>query len=151
MIPVDRTHLRSARACRHARWVRRHGVDRAREIQQDPRSGALLIFTNARRDRIKALWWVQNGYCILYKRFHKAMFELPIAGEVGAVAVRIDGQKLAQLLAGVRKSAQAARNSRRALTGPAAMIICRRRWASRSRIRGSDRRGPGRCAVRRAR
>jgi transposase len=76
----------------------------AREkLQQDPRSGALLIFTNARRDRLKALWWDQNGYCILYKRFHKAVFALPIAGEVGAVAVRIDGQKLAQLLAGAEK------------------------------------------------
>jgi len=76
----------------------------AREkLQQDPRAGALLIFTNAKRDRLKALWWDKNGYCILYKRFHKAMFELPIAGEVGAVAVRIDGQKLAQLLAGVEK------------------------------------------------
>jgi hypothetical protein len=31
------------------------------------------------------------------------VFELPISGEVGAAAVRIDGQKLAQLLAGVEK------------------------------------------------
>jgi transposase len=76
----------------------------AREkLHQDPRSGALLIFTNARRDRLKALWWDRNGYCILYKRFHKSVFELPVAGEAGAVAVRIDGQKLAALLAGVEK------------------------------------------------
>jgi hypothetical protein len=41
----------------------------AREkLQQDPRSGTLLIFTNARHDRIEALWWDQNGYCILYNQ-----------------------------------------------------------------------------------
>ena len=41
----------------------------AREkLQQDPRSGALLIFTNAKRDRLKALWWDKNGYCILYNQ-----------------------------------------------------------------------------------
>lgn len=72
------------------------------QLQQDPRSGALLIFTNARRDRLKALWWDSNGFCILYKRFHDAVLELP-AGDVGGNAVRIDGQKLAQVLAGVAK------------------------------------------------
>lgn len=41
------------------------------KLQQDPRSGALLIFTGRRRDRLKALWWDRNGYCVLYKRFTK--------------------------------------------------------------------------------
>jgi transposase len=72
----------------------------AREkLAQDPRSGALLIFTNRRCDRFKALWWDRNGYCILYKRLHDAAFELP-AAEGGGVSVRIDGQKLGALLAG---------------------------------------------------
>lgn len=78
----------------------------AREkLQQDPRSGALLIFTGRRRDRLKALWWDRNGYCILYKRFHESVFELPapLAAESG-VSVRIDGQKLAALLAGQPKA-----------------------------------------------
>jgi transposase len=30
-------------------------------ISQDPRSGSLLIFANRRSDRLKALWWDQNG------------------------------------------------------------------------------------------
>jgi len=78
----------------------------AREkLQQDPRSGALLIFTGRRRDRLKALWWDRNGYCILYKRFHQSVFELPAptAAESGT-SVRIDGQKLAALLAGKAKT-----------------------------------------------
>ena len=72
------------------------------KLSQDPKSGVLLLFTNRRRDRLKALWWDRNGYCILYKRIHGAVFELP-AVEAGAVSVRIDGQKLGALLAGTEK------------------------------------------------
>jgi transposase len=75
------------------------------KLQQDPRSGALLIFTGRRRDRLKALWWDRNGYCILYKRFHQAVFELPSVLEAeSGVSVRIDGQQLAALLAGQPKT-----------------------------------------------
>ncbi len=88
----------------------RSGFDRlaliARDkLEQDPRSGALLIFTSRRRDRLKALWWDHNGYCILYIRFHGAVFEVPASDAAGGgVSVRIDGQKLAALLAGRAKT-----------------------------------------------
>lgn len=75
------------------------------KLQHDPRSGALLIFAGRRRDRLKALWWDRNGYCILYKRFHQSVFELPTALEAeSGLSVRIDGQKLAALLAGQPKT-----------------------------------------------
>lgn len=70
------------------------------KLEQDPRSGALLIFTNRRRDRLKALWWDRNGYCVLYKRLHRAVFVLPTPEQAGGVSVRIDGQKLGALLGG---------------------------------------------------
>ncbi|MDH5675341.1 MAG: IS66 family insertion sequence element accessory protein TnpB [Myxococcales bacterium] len=73
------------------------------QLEQDPRSGALLIFANRRRDRLKALWWDRNGYCILYKRLHQAVFELPSASSDNSISVRIDGGQLAQLLAGPPK------------------------------------------------
>ena len=82
------------------------------KLGQDPRSGALAIFTNRRRDRLKALWWDRNGYCVLYKRFHDAIFELPVAQGPGTAAVRIDGQKLAALLAGVTKTRRRRRKLR---------------------------------------
>jgi transposase len=69
-------------------------------LKEDPQSGALFIFGNRRSDRLKALWWDRNGYCVLYKRLHRSVFELPIAREGDSVSVRIDGQKLATLLAG---------------------------------------------------
>ena len=70
---------------------------------QDPRSGSLFIFSNRRTDKLKVLWWDRNGYCVLYKRFHRAVFELPSPSEDGARSVRIDGQQLARLLAGVER------------------------------------------------
>jgi transposase len=76
-------------------------------MAQDPRSGALLIFSNRHANRIKALWWDTTGYCLLYKRAHKAVFELPAGIDLATKSVRIDGKQLAQLLAGtpkVRKS-----------------------------------------------
>lgn len=43
----------------------------------DPRSGALVVFTNRRRNQLKVLWWDRNGYCLLYKRLHRALFRPP--------------------------------------------------------------------------
>lgn len=73
------------------------------QLQQDPQSGALVLFTNKRRDRLKALWWDRNGYCILYKRLHQAVFVLPAGAQSGMLSVRIDGQQLGRLLAGEKK------------------------------------------------
>jgi transposase len=67
----------------------------------DPRSGALYCFVNKRANRLKVLWWDRNGYCLLYKRLHRAHFRLPIGdGETGA-SIRIDARALAALVAGV--------------------------------------------------
>jgi transposase len=56
----------------------------AREkLGEDPQSGALFVFTNKRGNRLKVLWFDRNGYCILYKRLHRARFRLPDASEGG--------------------------------------------------------------------
>jgi transposase len=52
--------------------------------------------------RLKVLWFDRNGLCLLYKRLHRAVFELPAAAN-GAVSIHIDGAALARLLAGVEK------------------------------------------------
>jgi transposase len=71
-------------------------------VGADPRDGALFCFVNRGATRMKVLWWDRNGYCVLYKRLHQAMFEWP-RPESGAVSVKIDGPRLAKLLAGVAK------------------------------------------------
>lgn len=69
----------------------------------DPESGALFVFASKRSNRIKVLWFDHNGYCLLYKRLHRASFELPDAGAAERPLVAIDARALATLLRGVAK------------------------------------------------
>ena len=73
------------------------------KLSLDPKSGVLVLFTNKRRDRLKAFWWDHNGFCVLYKRIHGARFEFPLPGSADEVSVRIDGQQLGAVLAGKKK------------------------------------------------
>ena len=70
-------------------------------LGQDPRSGALFVFTNKRHNRLKVLWWDRNGYCLLSKRLHQALFRLPAPPGSSDSSVSIDGRGLAELLHGV--------------------------------------------------
>lgn len=64
-------------------------------LGQDPRSGSLFVFLNKRSTRAKVLWWDTNGYCLLYKRLHQALFVLPSTPSGDSRAVSIDGRALA--------------------------------------------------------
>jgi transposase len=79
-------------------------------LGEDPQSGALFLFINKRANRVKVLWWDRNGYCLLYKRLHRAKFVLP-DGDDNASSVRIDGQQLASILAGVENRTKRQRRS----------------------------------------
>jgi transposase len=70
-------------------------------FREEPQSGALYVFFGKRPTRVKVLWWDGNGYCLLSKRLHRALFVVPQSNE--APAVRIDGGALGQLLRGVAK------------------------------------------------
>ena len=70
-------------------------------IGEDPQGGALFVFVSKSGTRVKVLWWERNGYCLLYKRLHRALFVVPSGHPHGPGARRIDGPALAQLLAGV--------------------------------------------------
>ena len=76
----------------------------ARELLgEEPQSGALYVFLSKSATRAKVLWWDRNGYCLLYKRLHRALFLVPPdAAKVGA-AMQIDAEALAALLSGVEK------------------------------------------------
>jgi transposase len=71
-------------------------------LDLDPESGALFVFASKRGNRLKVLWFDVNGYCLLYKRLHRASFELP-APKDAASHVAIDARALATLLRGVTK------------------------------------------------
>lgn len=94
----------------------RLGFDRlvqvARErIGQDPLAGgALFIFAGRKATRLKVLWFEGHGLCILYRRLHRAFFELPVGSE-GSLSVRIDAAALARLLAGVPREGRSRRGN----------------------------------------
>ena len=70
---------------------------------EDPESGALFVFINKRANRIKALWFDRNGYAILYKRVHRAVFLPPRSTETDRPVARVDAKALATIFAGVEK------------------------------------------------
>jgi transposase len=72
-------------------------------LELDPQSGALFVFASKRGNRLKVLWFDHNGFCILYKRLHRAHFELPAATEIHRPLAHIDARALAALLRGVEK------------------------------------------------
>jgi transposase len=96
----------------------RYGFDRLAataqgRVGEDPQQGeGLFVFANRGATRLKVLWFDRNGYCLLYKRLHRAVFVLPL-GVAGARAVRIDGAALARLLAGQERRASAHTPGRR--------------------------------------
>ncbi|WP_437601710.1 IS66 family insertion sequence element accessory protein TnpB [Sorangium sp. So ce590] len=67
----------------------------------DPASGALFLFLNRKRNRLKALWWDRNGYTILYRRLSKGSFSLPPFTEADGKCIELSAQDFAQLLAGL--------------------------------------------------
>ena len=40
-------------------------------------SGALFLFTNKHRDKVKVLYWDETGFALWYKRLEKAKFKWP--------------------------------------------------------------------------
>jgi len=74
----------------------------------DPQAGGMLVvFANRTATRIKVLWFEPHGCCILYKRAHRAVFELPTSD--GSVSVHIDSAALARLLAGTARPSRRSR------------------------------------------
>jgi len=62
-------------------------------------SGALFIFVNQRRNRVKILYWDSGGLALWYKRLERGTFQLP-EGEEGK-AVALTSAELAMLLEGI--------------------------------------------------
>ena len=69
-------------------------------LGQDPLSGSLFLFANRRRDRIKLLYWDNDGYALWYKRLEAGTFQIP-QFEAQQASVVISQGELAMLLDGI--------------------------------------------------
>ena len=46
------------------------------QLHNDPLSGHVFVFRNSRGDRVKLLYWDEDGYVIVYKRLEIGVFSL---------------------------------------------------------------------------
>jgi transposase len=68
------------------------------QLQNDPLSGHLFVFRNKRADRLKLLYWDEDGFVIVYKRLEVGTFRFPAAQATG---VEIRAADLQMLLDGI--------------------------------------------------
>jgi transposase len=70
-------------------------------LEQDPKNGALFVFGNRRRNRIKILYFDGTGVCVLAKRLEKGTFHWPQSAQASQNKLKLAPQALQLLLDGV--------------------------------------------------
>ena len=74
-------------------------------LDGDPLSGDLFVFRSKRGDRVKLLWWSDDGYALWYKRLEQGTFPWPALDgsrtRVGTHGLVLRPAELAMLLDGI--------------------------------------------------
>ena len=68
------------------------------ELEHDAYTGALFVFCNKARDKLKILYWDKTGFALWYKRLEKQKFKWP--SKVSNQVFELTEQQLAWLLSG---------------------------------------------------
>jgi transposase len=68
------------------------------QLHNDPLSGHLFVFRNQRGDRLKLLYWDEDGFVIVYKRLEAGTFRFP---QADSASLQIRSADLHMLLDGV--------------------------------------------------
>lgn len=68
------------------------------EMELSPLSGALFVFCNKRRDKLKLLYWDQSGFALWYKRLEQERFKWP--RRMSEAVIELSEAQLHWLLAG---------------------------------------------------
>jgi transposase len=76
-----------------AELVRQH-------LHADPLSGHVFVFRNKRSDRIKLLYWDEDGFVIIYKRLEAGTFRWPTVAK-DQTCVTLRAAELTMLLDGI--------------------------------------------------
>lgn len=67
----------------------------------DPLSGSLFIFKNKRGDRLKCVFWDDNGYAMFYKVLQKGTFQFPDLEHINSAGLEIEPSTLRLILDGI--------------------------------------------------
>jgi transposase len=70
------------------------------DLNRDVRDGGVFMFLNLRRNRIKLMYWDQDGIAIWMKRLEKNCFQRPLRSPDGKHVI-IDSTELQSILAGI--------------------------------------------------
>jgi transposase len=70
-------------------------------LKEEPRSGALFVFTNRRRTLLKVLYWDGTGMWLMSKRLEKGTFCWPATGDAQQVKLKLAPEAFAMLTDGV--------------------------------------------------
>jgi transposase len=70
------------------------------ELEKNPRDGAVYIFFNGPRDKVKVLLWDKDGYVIYAKRLEKGRFEKVIVKE-DAKTIELEYKFIVMLMSGL--------------------------------------------------
>ena len=73
----------------------------ARLVARGLEDGALFVFTNKRRNRLKVLYYDRTGVCILVKRLETGTFSWPKPSTVNAAKLTLSPEALQLLLDGI--------------------------------------------------
>ena len=97
------SHIEAVYLCRDPVDFRKSIDGLAAIVEQafgaNPFGSSLHVFVNARRTKIKALYWHRNGFCLWYKRLEAERFAWP-AADAGQATCVLTMKELEWLLEG---------------------------------------------------
>ena len=109
--PATRIYLAAGATDMRKGFEGLYGLARDR-LSCDPLSGHIFLFTNARHNRLKLLFWDGSGLWVCAKRLEKGRFRWPEA-EGSQLKVVLSHEELALLVGGIDLAATRRRRWRR--------------------------------------